>query len=368
MRTTAARVLAIACAGTLSGCWFDITTVPTDAASKPPDAGSIADTSPADTSPVADVAADFQVFTDSAADVAPPPAWFACTQPGDCAAVEIACCDHCNGGKLMATNKTYASDVKAAFGAKNCGGVACTAMGCAFPPTLACQQGQCAIGAPASPCDNLSEVACKANGACKPYYGQHLEQACFDMGPTPATQVFLGCIKFQPCDGVLGCAVSASGEAFYVADVCEAPPGWQVTTGSCCDAAPCQATQQARFCVRGKSGSQGESIAVGDPIQVNVFPGGCWSSSCTKAQEATCSVQWSGGEPWDNVNVGGSFCLLDTSNGGACTADCNGGHFATCSAGTWAAGSHTVNMGSLQLKVDVPSVVPFGGACMGSQF
>ncbi len=368
MRATTAPVLAIACACTLSGCWLGVTPVQTDAASQPPDAGTIADTSPADMVQVTDVATDFQVFTDSTVDAAAPPAWFACAQPGDCAAVEIACCDHCNGGKLMAANKAYASDVKSMFGAKNCGGVACTAMGCAFPPTLACQQGQCAIGAPVSPCDNLSEVACQANGACAPYYGFHLADACFDMGPTPDKQVFLGCIPSLTCGMMVGCATSPSGEKFYVPYLCDAPPGWQVTPGSCCHAAPCKGVQEARYCVRGKSGSQGEAIAVGDPVQVTVFPAGCWSSSCTKAQEATCSVQWKGGAPWDNVNVGASFCLADTSNGGACTADCSGGLFATCSAGTWAAGSHTVNMGSLKLQVDVPSVVPFGGACVGTPF
>ena len=376
MRASCTRFWALASVLlSLSGCWLDSSPPVADAGSSGPDVGQIADVI-ADVATPADMVADVGTGPDSTwppdvgtpKDADAPPAWFACKQAADCAAVEIGCCDHCNGGKLMAANKNYAGDVKFTFGAKDCGGVPCTAMGCAFPPTLACQQGQCAIGAPASPCGDLSEAACNANGACMPYFGSHLEQACFDMGPSPSTQVFLGCIKFQPCNAVLGCATSPGGEKFYVPDVCEAPPGWSVTGVSCCDAAPCKAAQQARFCVRGKSGSQGEAIAVGDPILVNVFPAGCWSSSCTKAQKATCDVQWSGGEPWDNVNVGGSFCLLDTSNGSPCTADCSGGLFATCSGGTWAAGSHTVNMGGLKLTIEVPSVVPFGGVCVGMPF
>jgi len=371
MRDTALALLLLACGASLSGCWWDRTPTQADAASQPPEAGTIADAGATDAAPVEDSVADFQVFAedtpDAAADGAPdataPPAWFACAQPADCSAVEIACCDHCNGGKLMAANTSYAAEVKAMFGAKNCAGVACTLMACAFPPTVECQAGQCAIGKPVLQCDALAEAPCKATTGCMANYGRPYLKDCFGMGPGVVQAEFLGCSKAQPCPQAFGCAVSPTGEMFNTFQLC-APAGWTFKPGPDCCQANCKPAEPARLCVRGTPGSQGETLAVGDEVKVTVQPKGCWSSSCTKAVSSWCSIKASPGD----LSVAADFCLADTSNGGACTADCGGGGFASCGLGPWTAGTAVVHLGALKVTVQVPSVLPFGGACAGSPF
>jgi hypothetical protein len=127
----------------------------------------------------------------------------------------------------------------------------------------------------------------------------------------------------------------------------------------------CKPVDAAVLCVRGTPTKDGESIAQGDPIQVEVRPGGCWSSSCTQAVKASCQIT-----PGNVTTfVAAEFCLKDTSQqGGGCTADCGGGGFATCSNGTWYKGSWPVTMNGLKVTVEVPSVLPQGGLCVGSQW
>jgi hypothetical protein len=70
------------------------------------------------------------------------PDWTACKQASDCVALEMGCCDHCNGGFLMSVHKTYEDEALAAHKEKNCGGVPCTKIGC--PPVEAtCTAGVC---------------------------------------------------------------------------------------------------------------------------------------------------------------------------------------------------------------------------------
>jgi hypothetical protein len=56
----------------------------------------------------------------------PDPSAQACQTADDCIVVEIACCDHCNGGKAEAFNKARADEYRP----KNCEGTACTRRGC----------------------------------------------------------------------------------------------------------------------------------------------------------------------------------------------------------------------------------------------
>lgn len=244
---------------------------PSDSA--PPDTGK-PDTAPPDT------AAPDAAPTDSAgpdvADSAGTAQWYACAVAADCAAVEVMCCDHCNGGKAVAANKAFSTEVKAALGPKSCDTVACTEKGCA-PVQTDCHLGKC------------------------------------------------------------------------------------IVAGSQCTG---QIAQPARVCVRGKPLGSKEQLAVGDAIEVTVYPKGCFSSSCTKAEASSCSISATGGD----VSVTATFCLLDTSDGGPCTADCSGGGFAGCKGGTWTAGSHAVSLGGQSVTVTVPGEVPAGGACAGSPF
>ncbi|MFZ4579779.1 MAG: hypothetical protein ACOYOB_15420 [Myxococcota bacterium] len=127
----------------------------------------------------------------------------------------------------------------------------------------------------------------------------------------------------------------------------------------------CAPALPGKLCVRGTVIESGEELKVGDPVQATVYPKGCFSSSCTQAVTAACGITMTAG----SLQVSAEFCLKDTSvPGGGCTADCSGGSFATCNAGVWTAGTHVVSMGDQQVSVTVPSTLPFGGTCAGSQF
>ncbi len=70
--------------------------------------------------------------------------WFECTADGDCVVVEMACCDHCNGGWVMSARKDKTDSVRARWG-ETCGGsIACTERACLAPPAPVCDQGTCA--------------------------------------------------------------------------------------------------------------------------------------------------------------------------------------------------------------------------------
>ena len=67
-----------------------------------------------------------------------------CATVDDCVAVELGCCDECNGGFAVAVNTDSADAVVADF-SETCGlSYACTAMGCA-PWELSCDAGTCAM-------------------------------------------------------------------------------------------------------------------------------------------------------------------------------------------------------------------------------
>ena len=65
-----------------------------------------------------------------------------CTKDEDCVVVEIGCCDHCNGGEVVAVNAAYAEEVED-YHKPDCGETyACTMMAC--PDELPrCREGEC---------------------------------------------------------------------------------------------------------------------------------------------------------------------------------------------------------------------------------
>lgn len=68
----------------------------------------------------------------------------ACTVDADCAVVELACCDHCNGGQVAGVHRDFAAEVHAGATAA-CGDTACTLMACVAQPTAVCDHGMCGV-------------------------------------------------------------------------------------------------------------------------------------------------------------------------------------------------------------------------------
>lgn len=71
---------------------------------------------------------------------------YACTADEDCVAVELQCCDACNGGEAVGVHRDQADVVlaRSPVGQGACTDVACTEMAC--PPWIAtCEAGKCAI-------------------------------------------------------------------------------------------------------------------------------------------------------------------------------------------------------------------------------
>ena len=120
------------------------------------------------------------------------------------------------------------------------------------------------------------------------------------------------------------------------------------------------------MCSRSRSWASGlppgpESLTVGGFAWVDVFPAGCFSSSCTQVYSAGCHLSDRQTSTWQ---ANASFCLAeDREPGVACTADCSGGGWATCSATNLEAGTYTIVAGELSVTFTVPSTIPAGGLC-----
>jgi hypothetical protein len=180
-------------------------------------------------------------------------------------------------------------------------------------------------------------------------------------------------------DGSFGCTYNGvqytAGETFPSTDGCNSctctMSGVACTDRACIpeagagDGPACTDTPVGRICVRGQQGSTGEAIAAGDKLKIQVYPRGCFSSGCTRADVHTCTV--SGGA---DFTAEGTFCLTSTARPGVgCTGDCSGGGFADCeSTTTLTAGQHTVTLGTMSVTFTVPSTLPFGGECDGNPF
>jgi hypothetical protein len=67
----------------------------------------------------------------------------ACGADADCAAVEMGCCDHCNGGMAVGVHRDFAADVhQTVLG--DCDDTACTEIACLAAKPI-CRQGRCGV-------------------------------------------------------------------------------------------------------------------------------------------------------------------------------------------------------------------------------
>ncbi len=335
---------------------------PADAAA-PPDVVGGADAEPSEVG---------EPPNDADADADEPIDWMACGAGDECVALETACCDHCNGGKVVAVAKQHLAAAKAAWAAQTCDSVACTEMACA-PALATCVSAKCTVTSdPSFPggCAGLTETECALAPTCSPLLAWQPAGACDGGGPLQP--LYGGCHDADlGCGDAETCAVRVeTGVAAIFSSTCLGK-GWQ-TAGweTCCPpaSAGCAAGQPAeigKLCVRGKAGTSGELIAVGEPIQLQLTPKGCFSSSCTEVFEASCNVAATAG----GYDVTGKFCLGSQGGPGvSCTADCGGGSFASCVTPAASGGAATFSAAGLSVTVEVPSTLPFGGACAGSQF
>lgn len=105
----------------------------------------------------------------------------------------------------------------------------------------------------------------------------------------------------------------------------------------------------------------GSEILPGEPVAVEVFPLGCFSSSCTVVYRTLCQVREGGG----GLEVEASFCLRDVSEERVvCTDDCGGGGVAECTfAEGLAMGDHKLRLGEIELDFSVPMELPPEGLC-----
>jgi hypothetical protein len=68
-----------------------------------------------------------------------------CTTDSDCVAVEIECCDHCNGGTVVGVHRDSADEVKAQYAPPSkCQTTACTEMACAQAVPF-CRDQRCGV-------------------------------------------------------------------------------------------------------------------------------------------------------------------------------------------------------------------------------
>jgi len=71
-------------------------------------------------------------------------AMFACTSTADCEVIEMGCCDHCNGGYLLAVNRMHAERATANHRAQDCGAGGCPHERCEAEVHAVCDAGACA--------------------------------------------------------------------------------------------------------------------------------------------------------------------------------------------------------------------------------
>ena len=117
-----------------------------------------------------------------------------------------------------------------------------------------------------------------------------------------------------------------------------------------------------RLCVGAShSGTTPVTLVPGQPIPIEVYPKGCFSSSSTVVHRASCSVSSSG----TGLTVDAMFCLEDTGCVGGCTPDCGGGHWAQCSFPGLSAGTYSAKLDGLEVKFTIPHTFGFGGLCDG---
>ena len=163
------------------------------------------------------------------------PSWFVCDSINDCAVFQGECCDHCNGGKLVAVNKKYLDVAKKVLAkpADQCKGTPCTEKACG-QPVAACDNGKC-VGKqdPAFPngCAKLNESDCTISKLCAPLWSYEKTAVCKNTSPLPKT--FQGCMKGDMgCGDALTCA-SKEKELVVFPSTC-LPEGWKAEKYELC--------------------------------------------------------------------------------------------------------------------------------------
>lgn len=71
-----------------------------------------------------------------------------CTADAECVAVELGCCDSCNGGRVVAVASASADEVRRRYHETGCAEFACNLLACR-PTVVSCQAGQCVVDEPA---------------------------------------------------------------------------------------------------------------------------------------------------------------------------------------------------------------------------
>ena len=219
-----------------------------------------------------------------------------------------------------------------------------------------------------SKCPGLPVDACEVTEGCEPIVAMKAENYC-DGAPWSPEPV--GCRdEGVVCDAVLTCGKAKGAEPKMLFQDSCLPEGWE-SPDDCCEIVPdCkkgEKTEVGQLCVRGEMSATGEELVAEAPLKVQLMPKGCFSSSCTKIYESSCTVKLDAADA-TVATVSGLFCLEPTGDL-MCTPDCSGGGVAGCETETAVGeGSYTVAAGDLHVEVAVPSSVPFGGVCAGSPF
>jgi hypothetical protein len=158
------------------------------------------------------------------------------------------------------------------------------------------------------------------------------------------------------CDGLVSTCDCPEADGFAcVQDRCT----WNYVSAG----GECKSTPADRVCIRGIPLNSGERLEPGMPLALTVTPSGCYSSSCTEAKVAACQIE--SDVQGKSHSASAEFCLVDTSGGGACTADCGGGGFANCESEVLLTeGKHTLEIGGKSISFEVPGVLTVDENCI----
>lgn len=72
------------------------------------------------------------------------PGWTACDADAVCSAIELDCCDYCNGGTAVAVRRDAVGALRDRFSRLPCNEVQCTDLACA-PLGARCDEGTCQL-------------------------------------------------------------------------------------------------------------------------------------------------------------------------------------------------------------------------------
>lgn len=162
--------------------------------------------------------------------------------------------------------------------------------------------------------------------------------------------------------GAVGGATAATGGISASGGSMSGAAGTSGSSGRCPDGVEVVID---RLCIRGTPMDGGEYVAEGTEFRIELYPQGCFSSSCTTILDASCTVTVSGSMD-DELLVNGGICHAMSRVGDAvpCTDDCGGGGMAECPVEPLAAQRYFAIYEDLIVAVEVPSLVEPGGRCV----